>query len=133
MTRRTPVHVVLLTELFLPGISGMITSVITLAEQLVFMGHRVTLVCPESAAARRWGEESRVSLETVPGVNLPAKIGQRLGIPTPRTPSRLRHLLRDADILHLHSPFLIGLLATRVAREANVPVVVTNHALPENF
>jgi hypothetical protein len=126
-------HVVLLTDLFLPGISGMITSIVTLAEQLVCGGHDVTLVCPESQAARRWAGQCGVRLQTVPGLTIPAGIGQRLGFPTPRTSSHLRDLLRHADILHLHSPFLIGLPAVRVAREERVPVVFTNHVLPANL
>ncbi len=37
------------------------------------------------------------------------------------------------DIVHIHFPVLMGLLAIRRARKANVPVMATNHFMPENL
>src|SRR5438552_3360941 len=96
--------VVLATELFMPGVSGMITSVRQLAEHLSASGHTVTLICPDSKPARCWARRCEVALWPVPGVTMPARIGQRVGLVRPAS-ARILALLRNTDVVHLHSPF----------------------------
>jgi len=56
----------------------------------------------------------------------------RIGLPD--LDIRLQYILknRDFDIVHAHSPFSAGLLATKVAREKQVPVVATFHSKYRN-
>ncbi len=43
---------------------------------------------------------------------------------------KLKHIFDklDFDIIHIHSPFALGRLGIRVAREKNIPVIATFHA-----
>lgn len=126
-------NIVLGTELFLPGVSGIITAVRNLAEELRGAGHQVTLICPDSASARYWASRHRVVLLGVRGVPIPGRIHQRVCLRLCGNRNHARAVLRAAHVVHLHSPFLLGLAIARLAREEGVPVVVTNHALPENL
>jgi len=56
----------------------------------------------------------------------------RIGLPD--LDIRLQYILknRDFDIVHAHSPFSAGLLATKVARDKQVPVVATFHSKYRN-
>lgn len=126
-------NIVLVTELFFPGVSGVVTAVRDLAEGLSRAGHRVTLACPDSVPAREWAHMRGVLLRPVRGITIPARVYQRAPAPFSASSRWARELVRDADVVHVHSPFLIGLAAGRAAHLAGVPLVVTNHALPENL
>jgi glycosyltransferase involved in cell wall biosynthesis len=126
-------NIVLGTDLFFPGISGMITAVRYLAEDLRAAGHQVTLICPESRSARSWASEKGLALLAMPALTIPMRVQQRAGIVLPTSIGRLREVVRNAHVVHLHSPFLLGQTIGRLARKEGVPVIVTNHALPENL
>lgn len=125
-------NIILTTELYLPGTNGMITAVRGIAETLTALGHTVTLIAPESWHAAAWAAKHNVVLMPMYAITASARIGQRLAIwPPPRKATKAA--LHQADIIHLHSPFLTGLRLGRMARDRDLPVVVTNHALPENL
>lgn len=122
--------IVLGAELFIPGTSGMATAVRNLAEDLAGAGHVVTVVCPASKVADEWGRRKDIKIVGCTSVQLPMGIQQRVAIVT--DVNDLRGLLRSADVVHLHSPLLLGRTIVRIARELAIPLVVTNHAMPEN-
>jgi glycosyltransferase involved in cell wall biosynthesis len=125
--------IVLVTELYFPGVSGLITAVRSLAETLSESGHRVTLICPDSWTLKSWAAKHGVALCPVLGLMAPWRIGQRFGVLLPTSYRNIRQVLAKADVVHLHSPLLIGLIVALIARSRGVPIVVTNHALPENI
>ena len=116
----------------MPGVSGMVTSVRGLAEGLVASGNDVSLACPDSIEARHWACRVGVDLHPLPAVTLPARISQRSVIPVPNMRKRIWPAVVGADIVHLHSPFLIRRAVVRCARERDIPIVATCHALPAN-
>lgn len=125
--------IALVAELYMPGFNGMITAVRGLAESLSAIGQDVTLVCPDSVEVRKWAGEHRIAIYPVLGINVPAQIQQRVGVWLPTDRRKVRHLLRKIDIVHLHTPLLTGLAIARIAREEHLPIVATNHLLPENL
>ncbi len=46
---------------------------------------------------------------------------------SPRYTRRARKLLQTMDIVHVHHPFLSGMLALRYCRPPHIPIVFTNH------
>jgi glycosyltransferase involved in cell wall biosynthesis len=126
-------NIAIVTELFLPGVSGLITAVRNLAETLSHSGHVVTLFAPESAEAADWSARHRVAFFPLRGFSMPCRIGQRIGIGLGTTQIGAREILRKVDVVHLHSPFLAGLQIARLARIERKPIIVTSHALPENI
>jgi len=126
-------NIVLSAELFRPGINGMITAVSTLSEDLSAAGHTVTLVCPASESASEWGLRKRITIVGATSLAIPLRIQQRAGVLLPTILERIREAVRRADIVHLHSPLVLGPPVARLARKENVPVVVTSHVLPANL
>ncbi|MBI2798315.1 glycosyltransferase [Candidatus Saccharibacteria bacterium] len=51
----------------------------------------------------------------------------------PATHTRQVFNSAKADIVHIHNPFMLGRTSMRYARRHDVPVVATNHLMPENF
>lgn len=119
-------RILLTTEVFLPRISGLVTSVRNLAEGLVEAGDEVVLACPDSRAARAWARDAGVSLLPVRCVALGA--GLALPLPGPALPRRVGRV----DVVHVHSPGVVGSIAARAARRSNVPVLGSLHTLPGN-
>ena len=44
--------------------------------------------------------------------------------------SKMKRIFKniDFDIIHIHSPFSLGRLGVRIAREKHIPVIATMHA-----
>lgn len=58
------------------------------------------------------------------------KNGVTFGFPSTR---KLKAIIRDADLVYIHFPFLMGLKAIKIAKAMNKPVVVGFHVQPENL
>jgi glycosyltransferase involved in cell wall biosynthesis len=123
-----PLTVLMVSESYLPRISGVVISVAGFTRALRAQGHRVLVAAPVYPGHR--DEDPDV-------IRLPA-------VPAPGTPDftltipLARRLLQDprveqADIAHVHSPFLAGRLGLAVARRFHRPLVFTHHTLYDEY
>jgi 1,2-diacylglycerol 3-alpha-glucosyltransferase len=126
-------RVVLTTESYLPYLSGLTVSVDALARGLRAIGHEVLVVAPRPARGARVepvgspGPTPRhawLPSYQPPAVAPPA---YRMPLPIPWA-GALREVRAFApDVIHAHSPFVTGLLARRLARSLDAPLVFTHH------
>jgi glycosyltransferase involved in cell wall biosynthesis len=126
-------RVVLTTESYLPYLSGVTVSVDALARGLRAIGHEVLVVAPRPArgahvdAVGSPGPEPRhawLPSYQPPAVAPPA---YRMPLPIPWA-GALREVRAFApDVIHAHSPFVTGVLARRLARSLDAPLVFTHH------
>ncbi|MCL1796195.1 MAG: glycosyltransferase [Clostridia bacterium] len=113
------------TDSFLPIVDGVGRVLESYADVLGGMGHAVTVFAPGA----RMGDVSRrpfrvVTYRTVRMPKLPYRVGlPRLDV---RFDRRLNH--SRLDIVHVHSPFMVGRAGLRYARLHGVPVVGTFHS-----
>lgn len=107
-------RVAVVTESFLPTISGVTTSVCKVLEHLARTGHDAILIAPAGAPAQFAG----FPVHTVSAVNYRQF---PVGLPSPQ----LQRLLADfrPDVLHAASPFLLGAAAIAAATRLGVPSV----------
>lgn len=127
-----PLRVAILGESYLPYLSGVTVATEALARGLGAAGHEVLLLVPEPAqgdvpgTAGALGPDPRIawlpSLQ-VPG---PAPAGYRVPWPLPSGALRMAAAFRP-DVVHTQSPFVSGLMARRLARQAGAPLVFTHH------
>ncbi len=117
-------HVGLFTESYPPIINGVSTSVVTLTAELERAGHRVSVFTSRVSGYK----DEREGVYRYPSVK--ALVERDYVLPIPFSVTLARQIPRlGLDIVHSHSPFLLGLLARRVARGLGVPLVSTNHTL----
>lgn len=126
-------RILLTAESFLPYLSGVTVSVDALARGLGARGHEVLVLAPrpadgdEPGTAGSPGPAPRYAW--LPSYQLPSLVppGYRMPWPAPWV-SAVRDARRfNPDVVHAHSPFVTGLLARRLARRADAPLVFTHH------
>ncbi len=112
------------TESYPPLINGVSTSVQTLIAELERAGHSV---CVFTSRYPRYTDD-RPDVYRYPSVNAIVEPDYVLPIPFSATIKATIPKL-GLDIIHSHSPFLLGMIARHVARQQRLPLVSTNHTL----
>ncbi len=118
----------LFTESYPPLINGVSTSVQTLIAQLEHAGHDVFVFTSRYPKHR----DDRPHVYRYPSFNSLVEPDYVLPIPiSPRIAAAIPRL--KLDIVHSQSPFLLGLLARRIARRYGLPHLSTNHTLYSEY
>jgi glycosyltransferase involved in cell wall biosynthesis len=129
-----PLRVVVGADTFPPDINGASHFADRLAGGLASRGHDVHVLCPATRA--------RSTVETVGSVTLHRVASRRTPFhPTfricpPWTALRAASALLDEvrpDVVHVQAHFLLGRGLVRAAAKRGVPVIATNHFMPENL
>lgn len=115
------------TDSYLPYTSGVVRSIQTFTEELTRLGHEVYIFAP---SYKNCSSESRVfRFASIPS---PTNRDFTLALPFSL---KLRPTIKqlNLDLIHVHSPFLLGRLGARYARKIDVPLVFTYHTLYEQY
>lgn len=105
-----------------PVLNGVTVSILTLTRALKKLGHDIYVFAP--------GYRGHVDVENetirLPSVRTLFAPDYPLSVPyVPGLTRRVKRL--GLDIIHTHTPFMLGWLGVRVARRLRIPVVSTNH------
>jgi glycosyltransferase involved in cell wall biosynthesis len=127
-------RILIATDSYPPDVSGSAVFTQRLARGLAARGHEVHLVCASDTGETHTVVEDHVWLHRL--WSLPILIHPRVRFtPPPGVPRAVRRLF-DAvrpELLHTQDHFTIGRAAVRVAESRRIPVVATNHFLPDNL
>ncbi len=116
------------SESFEPVRNGVATSVKTLVEELRARRHHVCVLAPHHPELQ---DESPFVLR-VPSVLTPMNPDYPVPYPWfPRLRREVRHL--HLDVLHSQTPWFLGLLAARIAKQYRIPHVSTYHTLYDQY
>lgn len=115
------------TDSYLPYTSGVVRSIQTFTEELSNLGHDVFIFAPKY---KNCSEESRVFRFA----SIPSPTNRDFTLAVPFSP-RLRPTIKrlNLDLIHVHSPFLLGRLGARYARKLGIPLVFTFHTLYDQY
>lgn len=111
------------TDSYRPYTSGVVQSIDLFTRELTGLGHEVNIFAPSYP---RYEKDSRVFRF----VSVPAPTNPDFTLAIPFS-LRLRPAMKrlKPDIIHVHSPFLLGRLGARHARSMGIPLVFTFHTL----
>lgn len=112
-------RIALLSDVYVPFVSGVTHAVALLAGALRRRGHEVFVFTSGS----RQPDDAAEGVFRRPGLSL-GRTGYRILL---SFPADWRVRLREMDILHIHHPFVSGRLALRYAGGQPIPLVYTNH------
>ena len=117
------------TDSFRPYTSGVVRSIELFAREFTARGHEVFIFGPDYPLLHCPPEKKvfrfiSIPAPTMPDFALPIPISINLG-PT------IRRI--GLDIIHVHSPFLLGRLGARAARRYKLPLVFTFHTLYDQY
>ncbi|USZ68690.1 glycosyltransferase [Halorussus salilacus] len=104
------------TDTYLPTVNGVTYTVQSWRDRWERSGGRMDVVYPASD-----GHESGSGEHPVGSLPFPFYDGFRLG--TPKVPKAVR----NAEVVHAHTPFSIGLGGLRLARSRDLPFVASYH------
>jgi glycosyltransferase involved in cell wall biosynthesis len=105
-----------------------------LASGLAERGHDVHVICPSATADTSTAVSRGVTVHRLGAIRTPFHPTFRV-CPPWRAAKALPSLLTGIrpDLVHTQAHFLIGRSAVRAASAAGIPVVATNHFMPENL
>lgn len=125
-------RIVIVTDQYPPMVGGVPTVTRQLAADLAERGHLVWVVAPSYGSRDSYRIEQKVRVYRFSSFEWPTYEDLRIAF-LPFLP--LRKLLKkaDPDVIHIHSPVVLGNVAQILAGGLRKPVVATNHYLPMNM
>ncbi|HET9015842.1 MAG TPA: glycosyltransferase, partial [Thermomicrobiaceae bacterium] len=122
------------TETFSPDINGAARFTQRLVWGLRRAGHQVTVVAP----AKRLGSSRNVQRDPafygVPSLPIPGYAPYRMSVSVLARGYADRVVAKvQPDVIHIQNHFGTGRSLAAIARQRRIPLVATNHFVPENF
>lgn len=117
-----------LTQSYPPMISGAAISAEQIAESMVQRGHQVLVVAASDREYPYHTYKQNITVTRLPSLRNPLRVGQRLIL----CPHCAMQILKqfDPDIIHVHEPVQMGMLAIGYAIRTRIPLTITAHQLP---
>src|SRR5262249_53871757 len=125
-------RIMIVTDQYPPMIGGVPTVTRGLASAFVERGHMVSVIAPSYGTRDARRLEDGVGVYRFTSFEWPTYKDLRIPfLPFFALRNLIKHL--DPDVIHIHSPLVLGNLAVLLASGFNKPLVVTNHYLPINM
>lgn len=126
--------ILIAADLHWPTINGVAVFNRNLAKGLAERGHEVLVVAPSQRRSGLAGEEQDGNYLIKRTISVPFPFYQNFRISV--SPRReMKKIIEEfgPDVIHIQMLLGIGQAAMRYAKRYNIPVVATNHAIPENL
>ncbi|WP_330292433.1 glycosyltransferase family 4 protein [Streptomyces sp. NBC_00576] len=114
-------RVVIVTESFPPDVNGVAHCALQTARHLVDSGHVPLVVAPATAAGNGPDASAPCPVVRVPSLPLPGYPQVRVALPSRRVAAAITE--HRADIVHLASPFILGVRGMAAAARLGIPAV----------
>jgi glycosyltransferase involved in cell wall biosynthesis len=122
-------NIAVFSECYHPMRNGVVVSVASFTRVLTEMGHNVVVITarhPEQA-------DGEANVIRFPSVTLPMRVRYPLAMPIATGEARRMLAETRFDIVHSHSPMLMGRAAINYSRRKRLPLVFTYHTLIEEY
>ncbi|MFD5006200.1 glycosyltransferase family 4 protein [Streptomyces mutabilis] len=114
-------RVVIVTESFPPDVNGVAHCTLQTARHLVDRGHDCVVVAPATAPGNGADTSAPCPLVRIPSLPLPGYPQVRVALPSRRVAAAI--VEHRADLVHLASPFVLGVRGMAAAARLGVPAV----------
>jgi phosphatidylinositol alpha 1,6-mannosyltransferase len=125
-------RIVIVTDQYPPMVGGVPTVTHQLATDLAERGHQVWVVAPSYGSRDIFRIEQKVRVYRFSSFEWPTYDDLRIPF-LPFLPVRRLLKKADPDVIHIHSPVVLGNIAQILAGGLRKPVIATNHYLPVNM
>ncbi|NLZ38950.1 MAG: glycosyltransferase family 4 protein [Firmicutes bacterium] len=116
------------TDSYKPYTSGVVRSIETTKAELVALGHEVYIFAPNYPNY----EEAEKGVYRFASIPTPTYPDFAIALPfSLHLNATVKEL--GLDIIHVHSPFSMGLLGSRCAKRFNIPLVFTYHTMYDRY
>lgn len=114
-------RVVIVTESFPPDVNGVAHCALQTARHLAARGHAPLVVAPATAAGDAADAQAPCPVVRVPSLPLPGYPQVRVALPSRRVATAITE--HRADLVHLASPFVLGVRGMAAAARLGIPAV----------
>jgi phosphatidylinositol alpha 1,6-mannosyltransferase len=114
-------RVVIVTESFPPDVNGVAHCALQTARHLVDRGHHPLVVAPAPAPGSGPDTDAPCPVVRIPSLPLPGYPQVRVALPSRRLAAAL--VQHRADLVHLASPFVLGVRGMAAAARLGIPAV----------
>ncbi|MFD5231786.1 glycosyltransferase family 4 protein [Streptomyces qaidamensis] len=114
-------RVLIVTESFPPDVNGVAHCALQTARHLVDRGHAPVVVAPAPAPGNKPDASAPCPVVHVPSLPLPGYPQVRVALPSRRLAATL--VEHHADVVHLASPFVLGVRGMAAAARLGIPAV----------
>jgi len=128
MPETSPLRIAIFSDSAFPILNGVSVSVDTLINELRNQGHSVHLYATSYPGKR----DTDPNTFRFPAMEFPFWRGYPLLIP-PVYPMLSRFRKHTYDVIHTHTPFLVGMVGLRWAESHEIPIVSTYHTLYDRY
>lgn len=122
-------RIAIFTEYYFPFISGVVTHIKTLKDELEQQGHQVLIVTADPKASTHYLKDGVLYC--------PAKGVKKIygyGVTLPISLKRLEYIKKfNPDIIHIHTEFTVGIFGMWVAKKLKKPIVYTLHTMYDDY
>jgi len=127
-----PIKIIIVSQTYSAG-NGQASFTIHLAERLAQRGHQVMVIEPAKSMNSSSRIQNGVRVEMVPALHASLMHPDVYLTPFPAT--HVRKLMREfqPDVVHIQDHYFLCSAVVNEARKLHIPVVGTNHFLPENL
>lgn len=124
------------TDNFYPNVNGAANFAYTLIKGLLDRGHHIFVIAPSQKFNYTVTKQKNLTIYGIRSVMIP-KIIHPSGMRVPLTinPIRIKKIVEEVkpDVIHIQDHFMIGSKVCDAGRRLKIPLVGTNHFMPENF
>lgn len=121
-------RIAMFTDCYQPVINGVVTSISILKQSLEAQGHEVFLYCHDFPGYR----ETEFNVFRFRSVTAPFQHENRMSFPWPLKPIGMLARKR-VDVVHIHTPFVVGLYGILTSMWLGRPRIFTHHTLWDEY
>jgi glycosyltransferase involved in cell wall biosynthesis len=107
------------TDTYEPQINGVVNSIKLFKKQLESLGHEVHIFCP--------GKKSKENIHAIASKKFFKYPEYEISFPSYNIIQEMKEI--KPDVIHIHTPLVIGSIGTAIGKIFDIPVVMTYHTL----
>lgn len=112
------------TDTYYPQTNGAVKSIEIFSKQLRERGNEVHIFCPDGVRRDKY-------IHPISSSRLKNYPEYRIGLPTLKIIKEIEKI--NPDIVHVHSPFTIGIVGVSVAKILKIPIFATYHTMLSEY
>lgn len=127
-------RILFVSDTYYPHLNGVYYFVCRIAPLLQQKGHQVAVIAPSETIYSSRKKIDNIDVHGIP--SLPALYYQKVRIPIPGLiKTRVSNLIKTfkPDVIHIQDHFIISKAVIKVGKNLGIPVIGTNHFMPENL
>ena len=124
-------NILLVTESYWPNADGGALFERRLVQGLISKGHSVSVWAPSKNFTNYLEQDDSYTIYRERAVTMPFNKKYKVTL-FPWVHTKKIFKLVKPDVIHIHNPALLGRTAIKYANRHGIPVLTTNHLMPEN-